>query len=117
MNPNEEKLINSLKYHASDHTPTLTPHPYFEGKFQSSFFYVDGHAELLQTARALIYLSMRVIDPEFGVDDILERNEDNYVRQALTIANRIMPWGEEALMDHINLYYREESIKEKLRED
>ena len=73
MNPNEEKLINSLKYHASDHTPTLTPHPYFKGKFQSSFFYVDGHAELLQTARALIYLSMRVLDPEFGVDDVLEK--------------------------------------------
>ncbi len=60
---------------------------------------------------------MRVLDSEFGVDDVLKKNEDDYVRQALTIANRIMPWGEEALMDHVNLYYREESIKEKLRED
>lgn len=107
MKPNEEKLIYNLNNHEGDHTPTLIPHVHFKGKFQPSFFYIDDHAELLLSVRALIYLSMRVIDPEVGVDDILERNEDDYVRQALTIANRLMPWGEEALMDHINLFYRE----------
>lgn len=107
MKPNEEKLINTLNHHAGDHTPTLIPHVYFKGKFQPSFFYVDNHADLLLTVRALIYLSMRVTDPEFGVDDVLERNEEDYIRQALTIANRLMPWGEEAVMDHVNLFYRE----------
>ncbi|HUH46365.1 MAG TPA: hypothetical protein VLZ54_04365 [Arenibacter sp.] len=115
MNPNEEKLISALKYHANDHTPTLSPHPYFKDKFQPYLFYVDGHAELLLTVRAMIYLAMRVLDPEFGVDDILERNEDDYIRQTLTIANRLMPWGEEGLMDHLNRYYSEEKLRVGLK--
>ncbi|MHB1105401.1 MAG: hypothetical protein ACYCZ2_03475 [Lutibacter sp.] len=97
MKPNEEKLINSLNHRAGDFTPTLIPHVYFKDKFQPTFFYVDDHADLLLTVRALIYLSMRVIDPEFGVDNVLKRNEEDYIRQTLTIANRLMPWGEEAL--------------------
>lgn len=102
----EEKLINSLNYHKMDHTPTLIPHVHFKDKYQLSFFYVDGHADLLLTVRALIYLSMRVIDPEFRTDDISGRNENDYIRQALIIANRLMPRGEESLIDHINEFYR-----------
>lgn len=106
MNRNDEKLIKNLIYHANDHTPTLVPHPYLKDKFQPYFFYVDGYADLLLTVRALIYLSMRVLDSEFGVDDITERNENDYIRHSMMIANRLMPTGEEALMDHLNLYYR-----------
>ncbi|TMU54585.1 hypothetical protein [Flagellimonas algicola] len=108
MNPNEEKLINDLNHHANDHTPTLVPHPFFEGKFQPFFFYVDGHADLLLTVRALVYLSMRTLDPELGTDDVQEKREEVYIRQALIVANRLMPNGEEALMDHLNRFYREE---------
>lgn len=114
MNPNEEKLISSLKRQATDHHPTLKSHPFYKGKFQPYFFYVDGHSELLLTVRALIYLSMRTFDPEFGVDDMLERDEDDYIRQVLTIANRLMPKGEEALMDDINLYYRNEKLRDHI---
>lgn len=109
MKQHEEKLIENLNYHKMDHTPTLIPHAHFKGKYQPTFFYVDGHADLLLTVRALIYLSMRVTDPEFGRDDILERNEEDYIRQTLTIANRLMPCGEEALLDHINKFYRDEN--------
>lgn len=108
MKQHEEKLIENLNYHKMDHTPTLIPHVHFKGKYQPTFFYVDGHADLLLTVRALIYLSMRVTDPEFGRDNILERNEEDYIRQTLTIANRLMPCGEEALLDHINKFYRDE---------
>ena len=102
----EEKLIEKLNYHKTDHTPILIPHLHFKGKYQPSFFYVDDHTDLLLTVRALIYLSMKVIDPESETDDILERNKDEYVQQTLKIANRLLPWGEEALMDHINEFYR-----------
>ena len=108
MNPNEEKLIKDLRFHGNDHTPTLVPHPWFKDKFQPTFFYLDGHADLLLTVRALIYLSMRAINPELGSDDVMERNEEEFIHQAMTIANRLMPVGEEALMDHLNLFYREE---------
>nr|WP_288979327.1 hypothetical protein [uncultured Allomuricauda sp.] len=109
MNPNEEKLIKDLRFHGNDHTPTLVTHPWFKDKFQPTFFYLDGHADLLLTVRALIYLSMRAINPELGSDDIMDRNEEEFIHQAMTIANRLMPVGEEALMDHLNLFYREEN--------
>lgn len=108
MNPNEEKLIKDLRLHSNDHSPTLVPHPLFKGKFQHTFFYLDGHADLLLTVRALIYLSMRVINPDLGSDDVIDRNEEEFIHQAMTIANRLMPVGEEALMDHLNLFYRQE---------
>ena len=108
MNQNEEKLIKDLRFHGNDHTPTLVPHPWFKEKFQPTFFYVDGHADLLLTVRALIYLSMRAINPDLGSDDVMDRNEEEFIHQAMTIANRLMPVGEEALMDHLNLFYREE---------
>lgn len=107
MNPNEEKLIKELKHHANDHTPTLVPHPWFKGKYQPTFFYVEGHADLLLTVRALIYLSMRAFDPELGIDDVHEKKEGVFIRQALIIANRLMPNGEEELMDYLNEYFRE----------
>lgn len=109
MNPNEEKLIKDLRDRLNDHTPTLVPHPYFTGKFQPTFFYLDGHADLLLTVRALLYLSTRAINPEFGSDDVMARNGEEFIHQAMTIANRLMPVGEEALMDHLNLFYREEN--------
>ena len=108
MNPNEEKLIKDLRFHGNDHTRTLVPHPWFKDKFQPTFFYLDGHADLLLTVRTLIYLSMRAINPELGSDDMMDRNEEEFIHQAMTIANRLMPVGEEALMDHLNLFYREE---------
>jgi len=30
----------------------------------------------------------------------MERNEEEFIHQVMTIANRLMPIGEEALMDH-----------------
>lgn len=114
MNPNEEKLLKDLRFHRSDHTPTLVPHSWFKDKFQPTFFYIDGHADLMLTVRALIYLSMRSINPEFGSDDVMERNEEEFIHHAMTIANRLMPEGEEALMDHLNLFYREDKkVKEE----
>ncbi|UNY97755.1 hypothetical protein MQE36_11735 [Zhouia spongiae] len=114
MNSNEENLIQSLKNQAMDHHPTLKPHGFFKDKFQVSLFYVNNHAELLFTVRALTHLALRVIDPELSEDDISGRNEKDYIRQALTIANRLMPQGEEAFMDVINQYYREEKLRNKL---
>ena len=113
MNPNEEKLIKDLRLLANDHSPTLVPHPWFKNKFQPTFFYLDGHADLLLTVRALLYLSMRAINPELGSDDVMDRNEKEFIHQAMTIANRLMPVGEEALMDHLNLFYREEKKTKK----
>ena len=115
MKPNEEKLIKDLRYHLNDYTPTLVPHPYFKDKFQPTFFYLDGHADLLLTVRALIYLSMRAINPDLASDDVMDRNEEEFIHQAMIIANRLMPVGEEALMDHLNLFYREEK-KSKVKE-
>lgn len=108
MNPNEENLIKNLRLHSNDHSPTLVPHPYFKGKFQPTFFYVDGHADLLLTVRALLYLSLRAINPDLGSDEIMDRNEEEFIHQAMSIANRLMPVGEEALMDHLNWFFREE---------
>lgn len=108
MKPNEEKLIKDLRFHLNEHTPTLVPHLWFKDKFQPTFFYFDGHVDLLLTVRPLIYLSMRAINPDLGSDDVMDINEEEFIHQALTIANRLMPVGEEALMDHLNLFYREE---------
>lgn len=117
MNPNEEKLINSLKRHAIDHHPTLKPHSFFNDKYEVCLFYVEDHAELLLTVRALVHLALRTIDPELCPDDVSEKNEKTYIRHTLTIANRLMPQGEEALMDHLNLYYREERLGVKRGKD
>ncbi|WP_418502369.1 hypothetical protein [Flagellimonas sp.] len=108
INPNEEKLLKDLRFYGNDHDPTLVPHPWFKDKFQPTFFYLDGHADLLLTVRALIYLSMRAINPDLGSDEVMDRNEEEFIHQAMTIANRLMPVGEEALMDHLNQFYREE---------
>ncbi len=113
MKPNEEKLIKDLRYHLNDHTPTLVPHPYFKDKFQPTFFYLDGHADLLLTVRALIYLSMRAINPDLASDDVMDRNEEEFIHQVMTIANRLMPVGEEALMDHLNLFFRKKKRPKK----
>ena len=114
MNQNEEKLINSLKHQALDHHPTLRPHPFFNNKYEVSLFYVDNHVDLVLTVRAMLYLAMKAIDPEL-IDDINERYEKEYIRQVLTIANRLLPQGEEALLDDLNLYYREEKLREGLK--
>lgn len=73
MNPNEEKLINSLKRHAIDHHPTLKPHSFFNDKYEVCLFYVEDHAELLLTVRSLIHLALRTIDPELCPDDVSEK--------------------------------------------
>ncbi|ASO06008.1 hypothetical protein [Arenibacter algicola] len=113
MNANEENLIHRLRYHAMDHHPTLKPHSFFKNKFEVSLFYVDNHSDLVLTVRALLYLAMKAIDPEL-CDDINNRFEKEYIRQSLTIANRLLPQGEEALLDDLNLYYREEKLREGL---
>ena len=117
MNPNEEKLIDSLKRHAMDHHPTLMPHSFYKDKFEVSLFFMEDHAELLLTVRAMIHLALRTIDPELCLDTISERNEKYYIRHVLAIANRLMPQGEEALLDHINLYYKEERLGVKRGKD
>ena len=114
MNQNEERLIHSLRYHAMDHHPTLKPHTFFKNKFEVSLFYMDNHVDLVLTVRAMLYLAMKAIDPEL-YDDINDRYEKEYIRQALTIANRLLPHGEEALLDDLNLYYREEKLREGLK--
>ena len=113
MNPNEEKLIHSLRFQAKDHHPTLKPHTFFKNKFEVSLFYVDNHEDLLLTVRAMLYLATKVIDPEL-IDNINDKYEKGYIRQILTIANRLIPQGEEALLDDLNLYYREEKLREGL---
>ncbi len=75
---------------------------------------MDDHTDLLLTVRAMLHLTKKVIDPEL-CDDISDKNETDYIRQVLTIANRLMPQGEEALMDHLNLYYREERLRKSLK--
>ena len=114
MNTAKKNLIRSLKFHAKDHYPTLRPHTLFKDKYAVSLFYVDDHADLLLTVRALVHLSMRVLDPEFVVDDLNEKNEMVYIRQALSIANRLMPYGDEAFLDTVNTYFREEGLRESL---
>lgn len=114
MNTAKKNLIKSLKFHAKDHHPTLRPHSFYKGKYAVNLFYVDDHADLLLTVRALVHLSMRVLDPEFVVDDFNEKNEMDYIRQALSIANRLMPYGEEAFLDQLNTYFREEGLREGL---
>ena len=114
MNTNEKKLIDSLKYHAKDHNPTITPHPFYKDRFQVTYFYVDDHADLFLTVRALIYLCQRAIEPEFFESEPAD-DEYIYVKQALAVAHRLMPIGEEALMDLINRYYREEKLRDGLK--
>ena len=62
----------------------------------------------------MLHLAMKAIDPEL-CDDINGRYEKEYIRQVLTIANRLLPQGEEALLDDLNLYYREEKLREGLK--
>ncbi len=114
MKANEVKLIHSLNYHAMDHHPTLKPHSFFTDKFEVSLFYVDNHMDLILTVRAMLHLAMKVIDPEL-CDEISDRSEKGYIRQILAIANRLLPQGEEGLLDHINLYYREEKLREGIK--
>lgn len=61
----------------------------------------------------MLYLAMKIIYREL-CDDINKRYEKEYIRQALTIAGRLLPQGEEALLDDLNLYYREEKLREGL---
>lgn len=114
MNTAKKNLIKNLNFHAKDHYPTLRPHPFFKDKYAVNLFYVDNHADLLLTVRALIHLSMRVLDPEFGIDDFNEKNEMDYIRQTLLIANRLMPYGDEAFLDQVNTYFREEGLRDSL---
>lgn len=50
-----------------------------------------------------------------GSDDVMDRNEEEFIHQAMTIANLLMPVGEEALMDHLNLYYRQEKKGQEVK--
>lgn len=107
LKSNEEKLLKDLRHHPNDHFPTLVPHPLFKDQYQPTFFYLDGHADLLLAGRVLFYLSMRAINPEFGSDDVLDRNEAEFIHKARTVSNRFMPFGERAFMDHLSPFYRE----------
>ena len=80
MNPNEEKLINSLKHQALDHHPTLRPHPFFYNKYEVSLFYVDNHVDLLLTVRAMLYLAMKTIDPNCTITSMTDMKRNIYVR-------------------------------------
>ena len=96
-----------------DHHTTLKPHSFFKNKFEVSLFYVDNHVDIVLSVRAMLHLAMKAIDTEL-CDDINKRYEKEYIRQVLTIANRLLPQGEEALLDDLNLYYREEKLREGL---
>ena len=112
MNVNEKKLIDSLKHHAKDYRPTLNPHPIFKDKYQICYFFVEGHDDLLLTVRALIYLCQKINNPECIKGTPYD--EKRYIRQTLDITNRLMPVGEESMMDHLNRYYRNEKLREGL---
>ncbi|WP_038262361.1 hypothetical protein [Zhouia amylolytica] len=109
MNSNEEQLIKDLKRHAKDHTPTLQPHSFFNDRFQVTCFYVKNHEDLLLSVRSLLYLCKRILDPEDDMEKAPEWIEKDYIRQALSIANRLMPLGDEALLGHINSFYQKEN--------
>lgn len=109
MKSRKNKLIKDLDYIHGIYSSTLVPHPIFKDKFMAPNLYFNNHQELVNTSRALIYLAMRTIDPEFGNDDILGRNEDDYVRQALTIVNRLTLAGDEAYLDVFNNYYNDKN--------
>lgn len=114
MNPNEETLIERLKEQAMDYHPTLKPHSFFKDKFQVSLFYVDDHAELLLSIRSLMYVCMRVLDPEAMPESGIFANQDMYLKQVLAIANRLMPTGDETFMDAINTFMADERLRERL---
>ena len=85
-----------------DHHPPLKPHSFFKNKFEVSLFYVDNHVDLVLTLRAMLYLAIKAINPEL-CDDTNNRYEKEYLLQVITIANRLLPQGEEALLDDLNL--------------
>ncbi len=114
MNKAEKNLIESLKFHARDHHPTLKPHSFFKDKYAVSLFYVDNHADLILSVRAILHLAVKAINPE--MENSCSRYEKEYIRQALTIANRLLPQGEEAFLDQINTYLREEGYRKGLDE-
>ncbi|RNL83921.1 hypothetical protein ED312_14440 [Sinomicrobium pectinilyticum] len=60
MNTYEKKLIESRKHYVKDYHPILQPPSIFKDKFQIRYFYIEGHADLLLTARAFIYLCQKV---------------------------------------------------------
>ncbi|ETN96398.1 hypothetical protein P278_06660 [Zhouia amylolytica AD3] len=49
------------------------------------------------------------MDPEDDMEKAPEWIEKDYIRQALSIANRLMPLGDEALLGHINSFYQKEN--------
>tara|TARA_R110000868_G_scaffold406462_2_gene686887 strand:- start:624 stop:776 length:153 start_codon:yes stop_codon:yes gene_type:complete len=50
----------------------------------------------------MLYLAIKAINPEL-CDDTNNRYEKEYLLQVITIANRLLPQGEEALLDDLNL--------------
>lgn len=57
---------------------------------------------------------MKTIDPEL-CDVNNNKYEKEYIRQSLTIANRLQPKEEEAFLDDLSIYYREEKLREGLK--
>lgn len=112
MNSNEEKLIRALQKQALDYDPTLQPHSFYEDKFAVNNFYVDGHEELMLTVRGLIYLCQLAINPELATKES-SGMQQCYIQQTLSIAGRLMPIGEEALLDQLNIYYRNEGLRKR----
>lgn len=111
MNPNEEQLINTLKYHAKDYHPTLKPHSLLTNKFEVSYFYVNDHAELILTVRALLFLCQQVMDPEGYFEIPAEEEKASLMSQVIRVAGRLMPKGDEELLDYVNLYLKSEKLR------
>ncbi|WP_148044277.1 hypothetical protein [Sinomicrobium pectinilyticum] len=61
----------------------------------------------------MMYLCQKIREPGFFKSTPYD-DEKRYIRQALDIVNRLMPVGEESLMDHLNRYYRDEKLREGL---
>jgi len=114
MNENEKRFLEALQLHAHDHDATLKPHPFYKDKFLVTYFYVDGHEELFLTVRALLYVCHLSLHPEYASKES-EEVHNILLQHLLAISKRFLPLGEEALMDHLNLYYREEKLREGLK--
>ncbi|WP_268225149.1 hypothetical protein [Sinomicrobium oceani] len=114
MKKNEEELLARLREGAKAHHPTLVPHPFYKDKFQVSLFYVEDHMELMLHVQALLNVCTLAIDSSELVKRPPPETLEMYVRQVLTLANRLLPQGETALLDDINAYFRKEELRKHM---
>ncbi|RNL88512.1 hypothetical protein ED312_08675 [Sinomicrobium pectinilyticum] len=114
MKKSEEELLSKLREGAKTHHPTLVPHPFYKDKFQVSFFYVEDHIELMLHIQALLNICILAMDSSELVKRPSPETLELYVRQVLTLANRLLPQGETALLDDVNAFFRNEELRKHM---